>query len=279
MTSCQERYNDSKSTMDWINVVDTLKQVSNVRDIDLQKSQLLKSILDKGDQAIVKIGDRRAMQREYDMGAKFRNMKGFVKYICYFECLDDFRSYFGKQQPKQLCRGTGDSMGIIIMPYFPLGSISLYAWTKENVHILRSCIKHSCLSIICAFTEKGVVHGDFHAGNVVLKTTKQSSITYDSLQSHVLTYGFRTWIMDFEYTKTREELTPRFAVAQFFHDLLKFFTLLPTFIRNIDTRSTFAFSTQIGVWASQSHSVQTMNSGHAQILCKLIDESIDVIDS
>ena len=228
--TCQSQINDTRTTQGWIELEQMLKKVAR-RDIDLQKSQLL--IAQKQSQKIVvKLGNQK-VKGEYDMGCKVRNVKGFVKFICYFECEDDFYRYF-EVETGYLCRDAGKSMSVLLMPYFEMGSLGGYSWSHENNHVLRSCIKHACCSLVTAFQEKRFVHGDFHPLNVLLKPSKESAITYGDIEVPV--HGIRPWIMDFENSYIATADNQR-ALVDFFYDLKKFFILLPHFIPAVQKTS------------------------------------------
>ena len=209
-----------------------MKELKSVppRDIDFQKSQLLESQIDQHS-VIVKIGDNKDIENEYTMSKQFGQVKGFIKFICYFTCDDDFREFFeGKR--RQVCKSAnGSSLKVIIMPYFPLGSIASYAWTKENIHILRSCLAIACCSLIHAYVSKKLVHADFHAANILLKETSLSIVTFDDIE--IKTNGIRTWICDFEKSYKYEDGNIN-AFGDFVYDLQKLFFLLPTFLPFID---------------------------------------------
>lgn len=203
------------------------------------------------------------------MSNKLKSIKGFIKYICYFECNDNYRRYFDKSKiPNELCHGPGTQMKIILMPYYLLGSIANYKWTSENIDLLRSVIKSAVLTVIYAYNNKGIVHGDFHAGNVVLKNTKQKSISFDGIRIEL--FGMRTWIMDFENTYISDKGNLE-HLADFYYDLKKFFTLLQTHIRNID---------KIGISKIESFinrlslNQNKLTHDDCEELCKLIDTNL-----
>jgi len=225
LSTCQD---DANNNINWIEVYKAVKRVG-VRDIDIQKSQVLFAKMKTGNSIVIKIGNDNKLYHEYMIGRKLKSIKGFVKFICYFECDDNFYDYFTKESG-YLCKGPGNSMKVILMPHFPLGSLAAYVWTNENCRVLKSCIKMACLTICDAYEKKGIVHGDFHGGNVMLKETRQREITYDNNIS-IPTYGYRTWIMDFENSQIVEGARGR---ADHFYDMKRFITVLPTFITGID---------------------------------------------
>lgn len=207
---------------------------------DYDKSRILLAKLEQHKDIVVKIGDDESIRREYEYAKKLYKLKGFVKFICYFECNDDFLKYPDKER-NYLCNGEGSRMKIIAMPYFELGSIGSYEWNPENIHVLRTCIKHAIMTNVSAFMH-GFLHGDFHPGNVLLKKTKQSSIDYlfeEMGEVNIETNSIRTWIMDFENTREISAENPR-DIMDFYFDIQKFFTLLQDhrFIKNIDKSTT-----------------------------------------
>jgi hypothetical protein len=231
---CQDKINKTNpNTNGWINIVKTLQLPLKVYD----KSRILQAKLEYHKDIVVKIGDDESIRKEYEYSKKLYKIKGFVKFICYFECNDNFLEYPSEKR-NYLCNGEGNQMKIIVMPYFELGSIGFYSWTPDNMHILRSCIKHALLTYISAFTY-GYLHGDFHPGNVLMKKTKQRSIDYlfDGVGEvkNIETNGIRTWIMDFELTREIDKSNIMDNIY-FYYDIQKFFTLLQEhrFIKNIN---------------------------------------------
>lgn len=218
----------------WLNVLKSIKV-----DSDLDKSRVL---MEKYGEMVIKIGDTESMLKEYTNSTRVHGLKGFVKYICNFSCNDDFRS-IPTSDRTSLCKGPGDTMGIILMPYFPLGSIAKYPWGKTNIVQLRSCLKHALLSIIVLFHKMNMIHGDFHPGNVLLKPTKQSDITYsipEVGEFNVKANGMRTWIMDYEktdYADYSSKFTTIISFNNFYYDIQKFFMLLYNTIKTLDPKT------------------------------------------
>ena len=238
VNTCQRQIREKGTTEGWITVIDAFKKIMDPRDIDIQKSQILHSKLEQLDKNIVvKIGDN-MIRREYEIGKLLWKCKGFIKFICFFTCLDDFRRYFSSELAgRHLCNGVGETMSILVMPYFPLGSITKYRWNSDNIHVLKSCISQACLSYISAYEKHNFVHRDFHPANILIKSTKQNSVQYE-LKNYTVsleTFGFRTWIMDFE-NSTFENVKNAESNVDFCQDFNRFFMLMSTFMPQIDQR-------------------------------------------
>jgi hypothetical protein len=222
----------------WLHVLRLIK--TDISDID--KSRILLGSLQKYGEIVVKIGDSESMHYEYTNSTRVHSLKGFVKYICYFSCEDDFRSIPSPSRTS-ICKGPGESMGVILMPYFELGSLAKFVWSNALAHVFQSCLKHAFLSIVILFQKSNLIHGDFHPGNVLLKRTKQSEVLYAVPgvgEFSIKTHGLRTWIMDFENMRYAE-YSPIFAVIKsfndFYYDIQKFFMLLYNTIKNLDQRT------------------------------------------
>jgi len=227
VTHCRGRITDKTPTTEsWLHVLRFLQFPISEYD----KSRVLLGVLDQYGKVVVKIGSTSDIQNEFTISNSLRNSKGFVKYICSFACEDDFRTV---REHTSLCKGPGDSMNVIVMPYFPLGSLALYKWNTDSIHLLHSCLKHSFLSVVSEFHTSGFIHGDFHAGNVLIKQTKHKSLSYSihgiGVFQDIPTYGIRTWIMDYEKSKfvspsnLYEEMV---AWNDFSYDITKFFMFL-----------------------------------------------------
>lgn len=218
LSICQESSEENK--FDWVRILSEIKKV-NERDVIFQKSQiLLADMKDNHEKVIIKIGEDEKIAHEYLISKKLYKCKGFVKFVCFFHCEDNFRDFFhGKK--RSLCKSRGDSMKIIIMPFFPLGSIAGFLWNEENINVLRNCLAIACLQYADAYLKTHFVHNDFHAGNILLKHSKE----------RVMIGGVRPWICDFENSKFDDSDV---AFQDFKYDLQKLFFLLPSMIANIE---------------------------------------------
>jgi len=249
LSSCQTKItNRTPTTEGWLDVLRLVKL--DIRDIDKSRI-LLGALKDRGD-IVIKIGGSDDIRKEYDMSERLKHIKGYVKYICFFECNDDFRNHPSPNRAT-LCKGVGNQMKVILMPYFPLGSIAAFSWREYPISLFQSCLKHAILSMLTAFFSLGVIHGDFHIGNVLLKTTKQKSLTYSipalDFQEEIPTHGIRTWIMDFENSKIvdmsvrHNMITTMTIMNDFYGDLSRFFITIQHNLRMVIDPRTIALIT------------------------------------
>ena len=248
LSYCKGKITESTPTTEnWLKIIRAIK--FPIKDYD--KSRVLLGNLEKYGAVAIKIGDSDEITEEYEMSKVLHKIKGFVKYICYFECSDDFRQ-FPSNERNTMCQGTGSSMKIILMPYFPLGSIAKYKWDTTNVYLLKSCLKHSIMSYLMAFYVKRIIHNDFHTGNILLKGTKSVTITYEIPDFGLMslpTQGFRPWIMDFEksaYADLSSYHNSMWSLNKFYYDINNsLFGSMPGFINNIDMKTFLPIQTYL----------------------------------
>jgi hypothetical protein len=227
LSHCEGTITETTLTIaSWLHILKLLKLDTS----DHDKPRVLLGTLEKYGEVVVKIGNTYDITNDIEK-ALFR-LKGFVKYICYLECNDDFRTIPSSHR-NTLCKGPGSSVKVLVMPYFPLGSLASFSWNKDKLPILHSCIKHTALSFITAFQNEKFIHNDLHAGNVLLKTTKQTSVSYEikdvGIIADVPIYGIRPWIMDFEKSQFVEPNSLYDTILMFnnfYYDLTKLFMFL-----------------------------------------------------
>ena len=271
LSSCQTKItNRTPTTEGWLNVLKLIKL--DISDYD--KSRILLGVLRNYGEIVVKIGDSDDIQKEYDIGRRLQHIKGYIKYICFFQCNDNFRN-FPSPNSFTLCKGEGQQMKVILMPYFPLGSIAGFSWLNYSIQLFHSCLKHATLSMITAFFTLGIIHGDFHIGNVLLKKTNLKSISYHisalNFTSNIDTHGFRTWIMDFENSTMANLSSPydtMITLNRFYSDLSRFFGFIQYKIQIINPRTIAPITRHIDLLLMNGTMI---NHNSLQYLLTLID--------
>jgi len=156
----------------------------------------------KNKHIVIKISHKdKTNKKEYGIGKTLKNIPGFIKYICLFNCFDDTYNYIeiNKNVPKKIC--TADNIGnndnhVLIMPYINNYSMRNYKWSLENTHILKSLLKQCIISLMYAYLEHGFLHNDLHLDNIMFKKTKTDHIKYKDME--IETKGYKIIIMDFD---------------------------------------------------------------------------------
>lgn len=195
---CQQRItNDTESntTASWLTVESLLSYTNG-------NVAILKGILERSKAVAVKFGDLSEILTEYKAAEKLfeANLTGFMKFICMFQCNDDFREILAQNYLSRphICHGEGDGIGTIVMPYYPLGSLDNYKWTKKQIPEFKNVLKQVCFALFVAFKTTGFVHMDLHAGNIVLRATKKRDLDYNGHASLPVVGGKYAMIMDFQ---------------------------------------------------------------------------------
>tara|TARA_Y100000389_G_scaffold146531_1_gene145236 strand:+ start:1674 stop:2513 length:840 start_codon:yes stop_codon:yes gene_type:complete len=252
-------YSFNKNTDSWINILNYL----NISITELSKLNLLKLLIDKHQELVIKLGSNYNILKEYRFSNDINNKtKGFVQFMFYFKC-----NYL---QDNNICNGF-----IIVMPHFSLGNIGTFNWNQKNIHILHSSIKHAFLSYIQLYAI-GYLHGDFHPGNVLLKKTKLKHIDYNIENigefKNIPTNGIRTWIMDFEKMEKIENIHDVTTLNDFYFDMKKFLVFIQQniFITNINKTSLISFENYINTLISMNGKL--LNKKNIIDILKLIDK-------
>lgn len=222
----------------WITLQKSLKLVN-----ELDKSRIIKGMLEKHSDIVVKLGDSR-VANEIDIASRLKKKRGFIRFIGSFHCADDYledhtldmvQNHDGIKR-KQLCKGKEKTMSSIVMPYYPEGSIGRYRWSKSNVHILRSLLKQTLMFILNAYDTDGLIHGDLHVDNILIAETYVANVhcTFSNGQRiSIETHGKTPIIMDFEYSKFTK--MSKMDNMMFLTDINKWlWTMTPPKIENLD---------------------------------------------
>jgi serine/threonine protein kinase len=156
---------------------------------------------------ILKVGFLNAIEKEFEIANKLKEFPNFIKYYCIFNCNDSIMNIINNQHMisnYKMCNYSNDSVGILTMNYYKLGSLGNYQWNKTNLNILKNVLKQTIFSVLYAYEKIGFIHGDLHPNNVLLKDAEaKTEITFGSAILKINTFEAR--IMEFEKTKVDEK--------------------------------------------------------------------------
>jgi hypothetical protein len=147
---------------------------------------------------IVKFGEPEQIIKEYQFGqeAYDNGLPNFIKFLCAFTC-DDTETAI--QNQNFLCNGlrtkSENDIGIMVMPYYSDGNIDQHKWHRGNFDVLKNILIQVTWSLLYAFEKTGFVHGDMHAGNVLVRKSKNTSLSYGGLSLDLC--GMYAIVMDF----------------------------------------------------------------------------------
>lgn len=184
---CQERV--KPLTNDWL-------ELTRLFPHDSDDYKVYVGLLDKRNHIVAKIGPKN-LDEEYNVGLKLEELSlpTFMAFNCMFKCLDNFSTM--NNMTKLVCKETGDSITVIIMPYLNEGRIDHWSWKRENFDVLKNVLKHLCMSLLYAAHTLGYAHTDLHLGNILLKKTQKKKISYGEFGS-LEVFGVMPVIMDYE---------------------------------------------------------------------------------
>jgi hypothetical protein len=163
-----------------------------------QYNNLLGS-LKNNKQVVVKFGEPDQIIKEYQFGQEAHNasLPNFIKFLCAFTCDDSETSIKTQDFTRKqfLCNGSGNGLGIMVMPYYSDGNIDQCKWNRGNFGTLKNVLTQVAWSLLYAFEKTGFVHGDMHAGNVLVRRTKKAALSYGGLSLGL--HGMYAIVMDF----------------------------------------------------------------------------------
>jgi hypothetical protein len=144
-----------------------------------------------------------------------QSIPNFMKYYCFFSCPEDLDTLLKKDirtNNTHICKESGDALGVLMMPYYSLGSVLNYKWTLQTFPILKSVLCQTVFALLAAFDNIGFMHNDLHLDNVLLQSSKRRQILYGNIALHLpTTNGLCAIIMDFE----RSYIVPTSEKRQF----------------------------------------------------------------
>jgi len=222
--------------------VNTLFQYKN--DVHVLKATIKKYLHypEFNNEIVIKMAkSNKTISNEYNIGKRLKDVPGFIKFICMFQCYDNS----GQHTPRKIClspiKNEEYKKLVILMPYYEYGSIKNYPWTAREINILKSLLKQVVASISTAFVLFGFVHSDLHLDNVLIKGTDDDGIIY-SPDLVIHSEGYQIVITDFEMSYI--DLPNNSDIRQFFWaDLYNLFSRLyeikTLFPSNLESTLTF----------------------------------------
>jgi serine/threonine protein kinase len=155
---------------------------------------------------IVKFGNVRNLQEEYDASLVLKDYTNFIQFYCFFSCPESFQEVIHRNYAThpRICFSSGKDaalLGGIVMPYYPKGSINQYPWKRKHLPIFYNILCQVCFALANAYAQTGFVHNDLHADNVLIKITKKQTLTYGSAISLPVLNGYYAVLMDLEHPK------------------------------------------------------------------------------
>lgn len=164
---CQENVLNDKNTRDWL-------IAQNI----IISQKVVQGLLHNKMKVVIKIGQEDSISREYKINKQLRQLKqlykGFTRYICFFSCKDNLDKYQypnGEWSTRGFCETDGKNQTYsIIMPYYELGSMFSYKWTRDNFKTFKQLIKQVLSLLIFVNKDIGFLHNDVHLENIMLKS-------------------------------------------------------------------------------------------------------------
>lgn len=177
--SCQDKINEEidRNSNDWLRLHSILQ---NVKGKDIST---MSAVLEKKKPIVVKVQSYEDALHEYNFHDKLKDLKGFIKYTCFFAC-NVTRSIFSKNKGHNLsdhriCESKGSSSGIIVMPYYDKGSfddfLKKYEGSDRDV-IIKTVIIKVVNNYFKAYNKLHFTHSDLFPKNIVMKTLKDPII-------------------------------------------------------------------------------------------------------
>ncbi len=130
---------------------------------------------------VVKVNLKINSDKEYIISQRLENINGFLKYHCIFYCHGS-KEYIekygqGNVSSVELCENKGNSMGIIVMPYYKNGSLEENLKNKKlNLEQLKNILIKVIQNYINAYEKLNFVHCDFFSKNIILDDNNEPII-------------------------------------------------------------------------------------------------------
>lgn len=187
-----------KKNSDWLEVKGYLTA---------KKFNILVGHLKHHKSVVIKFGNIREIQHEYNVAkmAYEQYVPNIIKFLCSFICNDSIESIKTRDFliNTRVCEGPENTqIGMILMPYYQLGSLEDYRWDRSNFQTLKAVLRQVAYALLYAYQRFNFVHGDMHVANILMRRTKKQTVTYGD--NTLPCYGLYPMIMDFGRSKIQE---------------------------------------------------------------------------
>ena len=142
---------------------------------------IIKTLYDKKKDIVLKICLNEQIDKEFEIGNQLINLPNFIRYYCKFSCNDSIINILKNENNLfnyKICSNGNQSISLLVMNYYELGSIEKFNWNNTNTDILKNILKQVVFAYFNAYEIAGFTHGDLHCGNILLKPTRQDTILY-----------------------------------------------------------------------------------------------------
>lgn len=210
---------------------------------------VLKGKLDHRKEVAVKFGPPHVLQKEFTLGETLQDVPNYMRFFCSFTCNESAQNIYRQRFATHpyVCSGPGGALGLVVMPFYPLGSLNQCAWDRSNLHVLQNVLLQICFATIRAYEVHGFVHGDLHLDNVLVRKTKRAELWYGSKRL-AIQGGLYVVIMDFERSTLDD---PKDRPQTVYHAMHKVLTLACCMEGNSDLAMAFDHH-KVCAWISQN---------------------------
>lgn len=166
------------------------------------KNILVEGEIIKKNKKVVKISKKKELlKKDYETSKKLEELKciNFAKYLGFFSCKDNIKNYNNnKLLPRYFCKNDGTINYFLFMDYYDIGSLVNYK--PKGIEEIIKIINQIICSMTLAYERLGLVHGDLHPGNILIKKTKREKIKYKYIdrEIEIKTNGIQIVIFDFD---------------------------------------------------------------------------------
>ena len=140
---------------------------------------LLRTILLRVNNLVIKMDDYDKLEREYNISSLLNNCFGFMRYIIVFKN-----------------KSFSETKGLIANIYYKNGSMYNYKWNSNNFTLFKSLLKQIFITLNQAFINHKFIHNKMHYNNILLDKYDKNELTICGYK--INTFGYKIIITDYE---------------------------------------------------------------------------------